>query len=270
MSTDEFVELVNKWMKDLKPTKTAETWAENTKMLGVMRRCIHFVKATYTQSADEVNCTPKSSTPPSMTPEKQIIYEMLVRANAHTYVPNRPMHIKLLYDVIDLCTTDLKRSDLESERMKDADLDDLILAVAQVSANDIPEDTDPMDGEFASFERTNVNNDEDVVDESENSTVMIDGTKVKKRALNKDALKNIRSVGVEKLMKANIVLVREKKEERHLRDIRAMREMAGHVHDMSTGGVIHDFVTEREPNKRIWWREQLKFARKQSNKTKIV
>jgi hypothetical protein len=168
MSTDEFFELVNKWMKDLKPTKTAETWAENTKMLGVMRRCIHFVKATYTQSADEVNCTPKSSTPPSMTPEKQIIYEMLVRANAHTYVPNRPMHIKLLYDVIDLCTTDLKRSDLESERMKDADLDDLILAVAQVSANDIPEDTDPMDGEYASFERTNVNNDEDVVDESEN------------------------------------------------------------------------------------------------------
>eukprot|EP00978_Attheya_sp_CCMP212_P038366 scaffold189338_cov50-Attheya_sp.AAC.2 len=80
---------------------------------------------------------------------------------------------------MDLCTTDLKRSDLESERMKDADLDDLILAVAQVSVNDIPEDTDPMDGEFASFESSNVNNDEDVVDESKNCTVILDGTKVK-------------------------------------------------------------------------------------------
>eukprot|EP00978_Attheya_sp_CCMP212_P004430 scaffold9688_cov60-Attheya_sp.AAC.1 len=127
----------------------------------------------------EVNCTPKSSTPPSMTPEKQIIYEMLVRANAHTYVPNRTMNIKLLFDVMDLCTTDLKRSDLESERTKDVDLDDLILAVAQVSANDIPENMDPMDGEFASFERTNVNNDTDVADEAKHGTVMIDGTKEK-------------------------------------------------------------------------------------------
>eukprot|EP00978_Attheya_sp_CCMP212_P011981 scaffold29690_cov59-Attheya_sp.AAC.8 len=68
---------------------------------------------------------------------------------------------------------------------------------------------DPMDGEFASFERTNVNNDTDVADESKTGTVMIDGTK---------------------------------KEERHLRDIRAMREMAGHVQDMSTRGVIHEFA----------------------------
>eukprot|EP00978_Attheya_sp_CCMP212_P035471 scaffold154587_cov43-Attheya_sp.AAC.2 len=136
MSTDEFVELVNKWMKDLNPCKTAETWAEQTKMLGVMRRCIHFIKATYTQSPDEFDATPKSSTPPTMTPEKQLIYEMLVRASAHD------------------CTTDLKRAKLAKERINDPMVEDLVSVVAQVSANDVLVEGDVGDGEFASFTQT--------------------------------------------------------------------------------------------------------------------
>jgi hypothetical protein len=196
MSTDEFVELVNKWMKDLKPSKTAQTWAEVTKMLGVMRRCIHFVKATYTQSANEVNCTPKSSTAPSMIPEKQIIYEMLVLSNAHEYRPGRQMTVKVLFDVISKCTTVLTRSDLGKERHTDTTLEDLLSSVAQVSADDIVDDTDISEGEFASFNDGAEGNSES---EKDDCTVMNDGTKVKKRSVNKLSLKNIRCVGIEKL-----------------------------------------------------------------------
>eukprot|EP00978_Attheya_sp_CCMP212_P031445 scaffold118830_cov27-Attheya_sp.AAC.1 len=89
-------------------------------MLGVMRRCIRFIKATYTQFPGEFDATPKSSTPPTMTPEKQLIYEMLlVRASAHD------------------CTTDLKRAKLAKERINDPMVEDLDSVVAQVSANDV-------------------------------------------------------------------------------------------------------------------------------------
>eukprot|EP00978_Attheya_sp_CCMP212_P009987 scaffold23945_cov44-Attheya_sp.AAC.1 len=179
MSTDEFVELVNKWMKDLKPSKTAQTWAEVTKMLGVMRRCIHFVKATYTQSVNEVNCTPKSSTAPSMTPEKQIIYEMLVRSKAHEYIPNRSMSVKLLFDIIADCTTTLTCADLGKERHTDATLEDLISSVAQVSATDIPDDTDIAEGEFALFSAVGAGEADkgEKDNETDSGTVMNDGTK---------------------------------------------------------------------------------------------
>jgi hypothetical protein len=105
MSTDKFVKLVNKWMKDLNTCKNAETWANQTKMLGVLRQCIvHFIKATYTQSPDQFDATPKSSTPPM--PEKQLIYEMLVRASAHIliYVSKQEMSLKILFNVIMYCT----------------------------------------------------------------------------------------------------------------------------------------------------------------------
>eukprot|EP00978_Attheya_sp_CCMP212_P012926 scaffold32260_cov40-Attheya_sp.AAC.1 len=113
-----------------------------------------------------------------MTPEKQLIYEMLVRASAHVYVSKREMNLKILFDVIKDCTTDLKRAKLAKERINDPMVEDLVSVVAQVSANDVLVEGDVGDGEFASFTQRTLDETE-VVDtvESESSTILNDGTK---------------------------------------------------------------------------------------------
>jgi hypothetical protein len=278
MSTDEFVELVNKWMKDLATCKTAETWAEQTKMLGVMRRCVHFIKATYTQSPDEFDATPKSSTPPTMTPEKQLIYEILVRSCVHIYIPRRTMDLKIIFDILKDCTTDLKRSNLASERTtSDPMVEDLVSAVAQISENDVAVDCDLDVGEFASFTQTNLDEVLAQADtpaetvESESNTIMNDGTKVRKRPLNRKALKITRMEGINKLKKGEIVKVRKKAAARHDRSVTAMREMHQHVADMSTQVEETETSTDHvDKDVQIWWRQQVKFARSKSKKTTVV
>jgi hypothetical protein len=49
------------------------------------------------------------------------------------------------------------------------------------------------------------------------------------------ALKNIRCLGIDKLEKGEIVMVRKKEEARHQRAIIAMREMNVHVSEMTKG-----------------------------------
>eukprot|EP00978_Attheya_sp_CCMP212_P004761 scaffold10460_cov29-Attheya_sp.AAC.1 len=102
---------------------------------------------------------------------------------------------------------------------------------------------------------------------------MNDGTKVKKRALNKRALKNVRRVGIDKLKKGRIALVCCKKEEaRHERAITAMREMNVHVSEMTKGvnNLNIQNENETETEQPVWWRDQVRFAREQSLKTNIV
>ena len=99
----------------------------------------------------------------------------------------------------------------------------------------------------------------------------IDGTKVRKRGVNKMSLKNIRLVGKEKLEKGQIAMVRKKQESRHQRAITAMREMNVHVSDMTKGS--HNLNVQKENDttyEPIWWKEQVRFAREQSWKTNIV
>jgi hypothetical protein len=207
-----------------------------------------------------------------MTPEKQIIYEMLVLSNAHSYIPGRKMNVKILFDVVGKCTTVLTRSDLGKERATDSTLEDLLSSVAQVSADDIPDDTDISEGEFASYSDAGNGNRTENENESENGTVVMnDGTKVNKRSLNKLSLKNIRCVGIEKLIKGEIVMVRKKQEARHQRAITAMREMNVHVSKMTKGVVNLNIQKENECTvEPSWWQEQVRFARKQSWKTNIV
>eukprot|EP00978_Attheya_sp_CCMP212_P023736 scaffold73267_cov62-Attheya_sp.AAC.1 len=80
------------------------------------------------------------------------------------------------------CTTDLKRAKLAKERINDPMVEDLVSVVAQVSANDVLVEGDAGDGEFASFTQTPLDETEVDTVEPESSTIMNDGTKVKKTA----------------------------------------------------------------------------------------
>ena len=178
------------------------------------------------------------------------------------------MTVKVLFDVISKCTTVLTRSDLGKERHTDTTLEDLLSSVAQVSVDDIVDDTDISEGEFASFNDAAERNSES---EKDDCTVMNDGTKVKKRAVNKLSLKNIRCVGIEKLKTGKIAMVRKKQEARHQRAITAMREMNVHVSEMTKG--VNNLTIQKEneiADTPTWWQEQVRFAREQSWKTNIV
>jgi hypothetical protein len=169
------------------------------------------------------------------------------------------------------CTTTLTRAELGKERHTDATLEDLISSVAQVSVNDIPDDTDIAEGEFTSFSSATGESDGGEIDSAtENSTIMNDGTKVKKRAVNAMALKNIRCLGIDKLEKGEIVIVRKKEAARHQQAIIAMREMNVHVSEMTKGGNELSIQNGNDSEQPIWWRDQVRFVREQSLKTHIV
>jgi hypothetical protein len=201
----------------------------------------------------------------------QIIYEMLVRSKAHKYIPKRSMSVKMLFNNIADCTTTLTRAELGKECHTDATLEDLISSVAQVSVNNIPDDTDIAEGEFASFSSATGESDGGEIDSAaENSTITNDGMKVKKRAVNAMALKNIRCLGIDKLEKGEIVMVRKKEEARHQRAIIAMQEMNVHVSEMTKRVNELSIQNENDMEQPIWWRDQVRFAREQSLKTHIV
>jgi hypothetical protein len=84
------------------------------------------------------------------------------------------------------------------------------------------------------------------------------------------ALKKIRCLGIDKLEKGEIVMVRKKEEARHQRAIIAMQEMNVHVSEMTKRVNELSIQNENDMEQPIWWRDQVRFAREQSLKTHIV
>eukprot|EP00978_Attheya_sp_CCMP212_P044521 scaffold313017_cov22-Attheya_sp.AAC.1 len=107
LATDDMCEILNDWLKTMPTPDLAEAWQELSHLVGVGRRCIRHTDVYYTNATVNAKASPKSSTKPKMSRQKQRIYELLVRATKGRVVPGRKMTTNFFFDEIKNLTTSL-------------------------------------------------------------------------------------------------------------------------------------------------------------------
>ena len=213
---DEFLEHGNRFFFNFPLPKTLTSFAFQSNYVGIGLMCKRHTDTWCTSSwKGDVARDYTKSVPPSMTPEKKLLYQVIAKLNTHIVDPRRTKFDKTyVMSVKDALTINLKRTVLENS-MKYApptSADDILKSVTSVMEEELTAGIDPVEeGELEQHELENIMGNNELATIDEESALPDTRQSFSKKTMHDLFFENPWEIGRGKFAEKDVLRLRDEK-----------------------------------------------------------